>query len=288
MVFDIILLVVALVGSTAAAIYDLKTTEVPDWLFYIMAAVGIPVLVTQAFVLNDFSILQNAAVISVGLLVFGFLMYKTGQWGGADALLVALIGLLVSKLPTGFSPNLILPLPLSFLLNVFILGTVYMVIYAVIFAYRNKIILRNYFKEVKASARILVIFSSILFTFLIFLSIYLNNVFYLGMDIPQVFRTAFVPIAFTLSLIFFYRFAKIVEKFGFRKRIPVSKVRVGDMLLTKKELVGITSEQLYKLKKSEKKFVWIKEGVRFAPAFPIALLYTLYFGDAILVLTLLI
>ena len=45
---------------------------------------------------------------------------------------------------------------------------------------------------------------------------------------------------------------------------------------------GITEKELKKIKKSGKKFIWIKEGVRFAPAFPLALLFTILVGDGIL------
>ncbi|MCS7106355.1 MAG: hypothetical protein NZ942_03500, partial [Candidatus Aenigmarchaeota archaeon] len=58
-----------------------------------------------------------------------------------------------------------------------------------------------------------------------------------------------------------------------------SKLKVGDVLAESKLWEGITQKDLIKIKKSGKKYVVIKEGVRFAPAFPLALLFTLYFGD---------
>ena len=76
----------------------------------------------------------------------------------------------------------------------------------------------------------------------------------------------------------------MVANFGFKIRIPVSKLKVGDMLLDERKLVGIEQPQINKIRRSGKKYVWIKEGVRFAPAFPLALLFTLYVGDAILLI----
>ena len=38
---EILFLVVAFIGSTAAGLYDLKTTEIPDEIPYTMMAVGI-------------------------------------------------------------------------------------------------------------------------------------------------------------------------------------------------------------------------------------------------------
>jgi hypothetical protein len=44
---------------------------------------------------------------------------------------------------------------------------------------------------------------------------------------------------------------------------------------------GITEKELEKIKKSGRKYIYIKEGVRFAPTFPLALIFTLWFGDGI-------
>ncbi len=288
MVFDLVLLAIALVGSSAAAIYDLKTTEVPDWLFYVMGGLGLIFSIIQALSTNNFLTLENATIFSLGLFGFGFLMYKTGQWGGADAVLLGLIGFMVPQLPSGFLTNLIFPFPISFLFNVFLIGAAYMIVYAIIFAYRTKTLFGIFSKEVKASARMLGMFSTILFFALVGITLYMNSIFFLNLNTLQIFRLSIVPIIFLIGLLLFYKFAQIIEKFGFRKKIPISKLRVGDMLMSKKELVGITPEQLHRIKKSKKKFVWIKEGVRFAPAFPLALLYTVFFGDAILLLSLIL
>lgn len=56
------------------------------------------------------------------------------------------------------------------------------------------------------------------------------------------------------------------------------------MLDESRELEGITEKQLREIKKSGKRFIVIKEGVRFGPAFPLALLFTLFYGDGILFL----
>jgi hypothetical protein len=69
----------------------------------------------------------------------------------------------------------------------------------------------------------------------------------------------------------------------------VSKLKFDDMLgediprlrLYKKHLKGLTKDQVSKIKKM-KKYVLIKEGVRYGIVFPLALLFTLFFGDFIL------
>ena len=103
-------------------------------------------------------------------------------------------------------------------------------------------------------------------------------------DIFSILSNSSLLLVATISLFFIFKFARTVENVGFKRRIHISKLKLGDVLLDNKLWEGITEKELKKLKKSRKKFVWIKEGVRFAPTFPIALLFTLYFGDAILIL----
>jgi hypothetical protein len=92
---------------------------------------------------------------------------------------------------------------------------------------------------------------------------------------------ALAPVAMTACFLVVYRFAKVVEGVGFKKRMPVGRLRIGDMLMDERKLVGIEADQLRRIKRSGKKFVWIKEGVRFCPAFPLALIFTVFVGDAI-------
>jgi len=69
----------------------------------------------------------------------------------------------------------------------------------------------------------------------------------------------------------FVIYGKLVEKICFIKRVPVSKLKIGDVLLENKLWEGISAAELRKIRK-QKKYVWIKEGVRFAGVFPITLL----------------
>jgi prepilin signal peptidase PulO-like enzyme (type II secretory pathway) len=97
-----------------------------------------------------------------------------------------------------------------------------------------------------------------------------------------VFASIALPSLATIGLYIVFKFAKSVESVGFKQRIPVSRLKVGDVLLESKVWDGISKRQLQKIKRSGKRFIWVKSGVRFAPAFPLALLFTLYFGDLIL------
>ena len=91
----------------------------------------------------------------------------------------------------------------------------------------------------------------------------------------------FFVILGTFGFFLFWKFAKTVENVGFKKKISVSKLREGDVLESSRIWEGITKEQLRKIKNSGKKYVKIKDGVRFAPSFSLALIFTYFQGDAI-------
>jgi Flp pilus assembly protein protease CpaA len=248
-----------------------------------MFVVGLIIVAFNSFISSSIWPIINSFLVGSILLAFGFLMYKAGQWGGADAKLLAVIGFLLPKTPS-FMQNLYFPFPLTYLINVFLVGTPYMLLYAAVIAARNKKIVENFLKDVKASSRIIMIFSVLLFLLLIGLSFFLDFFFKLQTSYPNLIKNSLLTIFATFSFFIILKFAKSVEEIGFKKKIPVSKLKVGDILEESRELEGITEEQLKKIKKSGRKFVVIKEGIRFGPAFVFALIFTLFYGDGILLL----
>lgn len=280
MVINYIPLAVAFAGTVIAAIWDLKTTEVPDQLPYIMIAIALLFYGYQSIVEWSFWPIINSLVYGLAFLGFGAFMYYIGQWGGADSWILAAVGFLLPAAPQGFT-SAILPFPVSYFINLFIVGAVYMLLYAFIFALRNKVILLGFVSDLKASANVLVIGSigSLILFYVAGLNI--TKMFYGAIDFTRAFYMSLYPL-FSIGVLYIvWRFAKSVELHGFRKKVPVGKLKVGDMLLSERKLIGVTEEQIKALKKSGKKYVEIKDGVRFAPAFPLALLATLFYGDLI-------
>lgn len=159
-----------------------------------------------------------------------------------------------------------------------------MILYAVVIAFMNKKILKDFSRKMKASSKMLIFCSVLLFIALVALSFYLTSSFGIQISVEIAVKNSLLPVIATISIFILFKFAKSVEEIGFRRKIPISKLRVGDMLDESRELEGITEKQLEKIKKSGKRVVVIKEGIRFGPAFPLALLFTLFFGDAILFL----
>lgn len=280
MVFQYIPLITAFVGSSIAAVWDLKTTEVPDQIPCIMIAIALLFYGIQSYQEWSYWPILNSVIAGSSLLGFGLLMYYLGQWGGADAEILATIGFLLPQTP--LKTQLFFPFPLSYLINVFIVGAFYMIIYAVVLASINKKIIFEFSKEIKGSSKVLLLGSVGLFLLFFVLNWYLSRYFQLEFSLPFILSNSILPLVLTVSLFIVWRFARVVENVGFKKRVPVSNLKAGDVPMEFKQFRGITEKELSKIKKSGKRFVWIKEGVRFAPAFVLALIFTLYFGDVIL------
>lgn len=283
MVITYIPLATAFIGTTIAAIWDLKTTEVPDQLPYVMIAIALLFYGYQSIVEVSFWPVLNSLIYGLGLLGFGVFMYYIGQWGGADALILSAIGFLLPVIPQGFTLTFF-SFPVSYLVNVFIVGSVYMLAYAFIFALVNRKVFSGFINDIKASGNILVIGIVGLFILFYVAGLNINKILYGSVDFLRAFYTSLYPLFAVAVLYVVWRFAKAVENYGFKKRIPISKLKVGDMLLQERKLIGATKEQIKKMKKSGKRYVDIKEGVRFALAFPLALLVTIFYGDLILFL----
>lgn len=276
--FESILLTTAIVGTFLASLWDLKTTEVPDPIPYTMIGIGVAVALIQSFIHGTYSPILNSLIAGGLLLAFGALMYFSGQWGGADVLLLAGVGFL---LPEVKDVKLLFPFPFSYLLNVFLIGATYMIIYAIILALLNKKIIFSFLKEMKGSARIFLIGSLILFILFFWINYYILLLLKLPIQYFLIVRNSLLPLVVAIGVYIILKFAKIVEEVGFKKKIKTSKLKVGDVLAKEKFWRGITEKELKKIKASGKKFVVIKSGVRFAPVFLLALISTLYFGDGV-------
>ena len=109
---DLILLSICFFGSILASYYDLKTTEVPDEILYGMSFLSLPFLFYRIFFLHEYHFLLYGTLFSL----MAFLLYKLGQWGGADATLLSIFGFLF---PENHFTSKIFPFHLIFLINLF-------------------------------------------------------------------------------------------------------------------------------------------------------------------------
>ena len=113
MLIESILLFTAFLGSSIAGIIDLKTTEIPDEIPYIMMGIGILGNSIKSYIFWSYTPIMLSIIFGLLFLGFGFILYYTGQWGGGDAKILSAIGFL---LPQFSSNRSLFPFPLSFFL----------------------------------------------------------------------------------------------------------------------------------------------------------------------------
>jgi len=287
--------VVALAGSTLGALWDLRTTEIPDEIPYGMAAIALLLYGYQSYM--EWSVWPLAWSVAVGAAFFGFgfLMYRLGQWGGGDAKLLAAVGCLlpsISTLPSELysaginvfhSTRMLFPFPLSYFFNVFFVGAAYMMLYAFAVAARNRGVFAAFVGDVKASSRVFLAIAAALFIAFTAINLTLYRNFGLHIDSASMLSSSMMPVFAAACIFLVWKFARAVESVGFRRAVPVGRLRVGDVLESSKVWEGVTAADIRRIKRSGVRRVRIKEGVRFAPTFPLALLFTLWVGDAIMI-----
>ena len=137
---------------------------------------------------------------------------------------------------------------------------------------------KRFFKELKCDlkniALIIIVFIAVSAVFVGYL--YINYTISLELLVALL----MLPVLFA-GLFMFIRYGRFIEKTVFKKKIPVSELRVGDVPVGQKWRV-LSEEEITALKKKGG-HVWIKEGVRFSPVFVITLILTFLFGNLFLV-----
>ncbi len=291
MFIEVLFLVAALIGTAAGGWIDLKTTEIPDIVPASMVGAGFILHIVNGVMTGSFHGLIYALIVSVIYLVFGYILYYTGQWGEADVLLLAATVFLIPQPLSFFNITTIEGLyPLVFLVNTFIIGGIYSVIYSLVLALRHKEIFPNFFKDIMKNAKKIISTLAILTTGLVAVIFILSWKMEVNI-IPEliIFQLMFfIPTA--TALILMYRFALVLDNTVFKSKIQVSKLRDGDVLaedvklkdttLSGKLFIGLTEGQIKQITK-EKKYVNIKEGIRYGPTFFFAILFTWFFGNSI-------
>lgn len=264
--FEEIKLAIALIGGIICGLYDLKTSNMLDPLAWVMIVSGIGLHAYESFITGNWFILEWCLFVTGAFFIFSVFMYYRGYWGGGDGEMLIAYGALLP-----FGSNNSLYFPLFLFLNVFLVGGIYSLIYSFVIVAKDKKMLRKMKSELKENEKYFFGFFGAIIAIVILSSL---NPFA-------------IPLLLVVALLFIYppilKFSKFVEKNVFKKRIPVSKLKedyvLGEdipKLGLKANLVrGLSKEEVEKIKKV-KKYVVIKEGVRFIPVFPIALIISLF------------
>ncbi len=248
---------VAFSALFVASVWDLKTTEVPDPipLFGIVAGVGLHA--AYAYLNSAPEALYWSLGVGIAFSIYGWTVYYLGMWGGADALSMGVLGFAA---PFGLS-GISLIYPVNLFLNLMIAGFIYTLGFACYKAYREKDVLRKTYElvldqEKRIGAEILAagIFAALL---------------------QFVARSGWLYFAALLLMIFLYRFLKVIEEEALIERVKVEDLEGGEVPVKGQGLgdrvKGLKKEEIAEIAEDE---IEIKSGVRFVPAFPVALVMT--------------
>ncbi len=271
--FEFLRLAIAIVGGAICGLYDLKTTNMLDWLAIAMIISGLFLNAMETVITGSAAPIIFSLSVAAAFFLFGFAMYKAGYWGGGDGELLIAIGALVPVNPFAVVPLSIqgFSFSVNFFINSFIVGGIYSILYAGILAARDRKIRKEFYKRVNEKKGLVLTVFLIVSAFS--LSFY-SFPYYMHFSL---FLLALMPIL--------YLFAKSVEEIGFYRRIHVSELKVDDMIgedlpdlgIFKKEIRGLTEDEVKRIKK-HRRYVTLREGVRYSPVFVISLIVTLVFG----------
>lgn len=267
------LIIIALIWIVAATISDLKKREVPDWLSFSLIAIALFARFIFSLLENDFSFFFWGIIYFGIFFLLGNLFYYTKVFAGGDAKLLMGIGAVLAEPPQLTDISGIFPLPLTFIANLFIIGSVYGLLLTFSYAYKNKEKFVKEFRKRKPEIKV-GLFLTIAIAFI--LAAFLTKIY--------------VLVAFSFMVIilpYFYTAVKVIEQVGMISMIPVKQLAEGDWLaspvrigrkIIKPTWDGLTKKEIALLKKAKKK-VLVKHGLPFVPAFLLTFIVTLLFGN---------
>ncbi len=277
MLLGFVLLAIGVVGFGLAGYWDLRYTEFPDWLPYSIIVLSLIVRGIFAFIENDLWIIGNSIFVGVVFLALGLLLYFSKQWGDGDAWLLGALGFLFPN-TSGFVINSVMPFPLTLLFNFLFISLVYLIVYSIFLGLKRRDVNKIYLNYLKGQSKIVFPLIALFFVFSWGFAFYV----YSSLSVPVNFLTTILLFPFLLTFVLlFTSYAKVVEENLFKKKINVNELKVGDVIM-KGKWKGLTEKDIRELK-GTKRYVWIKEGVRFAPVFLFAMLISLFYGDLIMI-----
>ncbi len=277
--FELALALIGMLGFGYIGYKDLKTTEFPDWVPYAMIASTLLVKVVAFLTANDVSILTSSLINGLLLFGIGYILYFIGSWADGDAYALGALGFLFPLKISFLSPAYFFPLPLVLVSNVFVIGGVYMIAYALFLGVKNAWVMRYFRNDLRKNARKLAaaVALAVAFafgSFFFFVKSFGINAYEPLLSIPAGF------VAYAVFMLILWRYVKVIDQKVFVRRIPASKLGYGDIPVSSK-LLRMPDPALIRKLRAKGGYVKIKEGVRFTPVFLLAFLLALVYGDVI-------
>ena len=266
--------VFAILALAIGSYTDLRTREVPDWLSHGTIYFGFALNAILSIVYLDWHFIVYSVLGFALCFLLGLGMYKLGQWGGGDTKVIMGVGALV-----GLNPSTLLII--TFLVNTILVGAVYGIGWSLFVALRNwKSFWKEYRQFTKTPAIIkvrLLLYVVVIFGLLTaFLWFPQNRIMIIG------------AIAIIFFLTHFWIMIKVVEKACMIKEVNPSVLTEGDWIAedvkVKGEVItgpgdlGVSLEQIAKLKKIGVRKVKVKYGIPFVPSFLIAFILAAMLG----------
>ncbi len=272
-----VLLAIGICGFGLAGYLDLRYTEFPDWLPYSIIVLTLAARTLFSFLWNDWSIITNSLFFGIMFLGLGLLLYFARQWGDGDAWLLGALGFMFPS-QLEFGTVTLLPFPVTVIFNFLLVSLVYLIAYSVFLGLKNKEVNRRYLKYLSGEKYK---FIGMIIFFFGFSWCFAVIMHFMSFSMINIMQMAALPFLLTFILFFSY-YAKVVEKNLFKKKIKTSELKEGDVILDGR-WKGLNKKDIREIRKGGK-YVWIKEGVRFAPVFVITMIISIFYGDLIFIL----
>jgi len=284
MLADLILVAVGVAWVFAAALFDIRTKEVPDWLSFSFIAMGLGVRSVHSAVSSDVYFLLYGLAGLAAAFVIGAAFYYSHIWGGGDSKLLLGLGVVFATAPSFVHPSL--PFLAVVTVNILVFGALYGAIWSSVLLARN-------FKAVMARANELFHATPALRYAMVALA---AVALVLTAAVEDKF-TRILIVALAVSLVLYYLLfvlVKAVEQVAMCRRTPVSGLRVGDWVAEPVRVrgkvicgpkdYGLTMDQIDFLRRHRVRQVVVKEGMAFVPAFALGIAFSLLFGDILFML----
>ncbi len=281
-----LIIAVCIIALLIGSITDIKTREVPDWLNYSLVAAGFGIRLIWALAAWDIWILLYGIFGFLVFIALAYLMFYTGQWGGGDSKMLIGLGALIGL---DFKLNTFM---LSFLINVLFIGALYGVVWSCILAFRNKKNFVKVFKDFMLEKSFMLWRRAVLVIGLVLLV----SVFFVPNPILKLLLLVIVFVMIIVAYLF--TFIKAVEKIAMLKHVTPMQLTEGDWIVKDIHVdgkyiagpkdLGIEKNQIRKLidlyKKGKVKKILVKDGIPFVPSFLIAFIFTLMWGNLVLLI----
>lgn len=276
-----LLIMVALVLGT---ITDFKKREVPDYLNFSLMGIGVVLGLLNSIASTDIMPFVGSIIGLISGYLLGALMFYTGQWGGGDAKMLMGIGAVLGiDIRYFWQASVELPLFFTVIVSILIAGTIYGLVYGVYLIWKQRTAFKQAFKQrirepviIKARVAIIVI------VVLLIIGAFSVGAGYLQWMLG--FLALFIFGGFYLVIV-----GKLIEKVCMIREAKVSEITEGewiakDVIVKGKRIcgpkdLGISKENIEKLKKLKVKTVIIKEGIPFIPGFLLGYIAILLWGN---------